>query len=460
VADGKQLYVDVSETNPPLIVWLNLPAVWLSQLSGLPLQWCWVGLVCLLYLYAIVVIAKLPKPCPWLKIAIVLAIGPGFGLQFSQREHLFFLLCLPYCLSLLPGNQPRSVPAALAAIGAMIKPFYLVVPAVFMLHRALREGRWLTGCFIRQNLVFAAVCLAYTLWLLLGDTTYLQHVVPQLSAHYTAYNLPATALIMQFVLIPLTCLIPWFFWLIAAQRSGQGVAGSLIWVLLFAGVWLAAVLQMKAWSNHMQPLLVVAMIISMVVLLSARHHQDRLSGKVALVWAVVFLLVGAGKSLSDLTAIAQREIPAGSAALLQQPDVAQARTVYGMGFNFAADFPVMLKLHQRYSAPYAHLWFLPGLLHGRVDAPDAAAQPLTPEQMSAPEKQYFDAMVDAFVTAPPDLVAIDNQPDYYHPLHGSFRFDYPDYYRQDPRFAAAFARYARVFSGAKADYYAPSHKEE
>jgi hypothetical protein len=102
VVDGARLYVDVVEINPPLIIWLEIPIVWLARSSGLaPVE----------VFRAVVLGGALASAtaCNWIAgrafpsmrssqafflVALALIALPVSW--FGQREHLLMILVLPY----------------------------------------------------------------------------------------------------------------------------------------------------------------------------------------------------------------------------------------------------------------------------------------------------------------------------------------------------------------------------
>jgi hypothetical protein len=143
---GARLYVDILEINPPLFIWLDLPLVWLSRVTGLG-SITWYRIATSLLLFASL------AGCWWalkrglggeeveeVKFRRVLWLAAAFALlllprlDWGEREHLSLALTLPYILLGIARARGRTVPrggAALAGIaagvGIALKPYFVLV---------------------------------------------------------------------------------------------------------------------------------------------------------------------------------------------------------------------------------------------------------------------------------------------------------------------------------------------
>src|SRR5215470_15728336 len=133
---GRQLYVDLIEVNPPMIVWiLALPAA-LSAALGIAAKFIAVPFFAACVLGSAGWCAKLLRgyrpvgaaPVPLFAIVgTVLLVLPGA--EFGQREHLLVAAALPYlCIFAcsLDGRNTRPIDeiiaGVLAGIGCALKP--------------------------------------------------------------------------------------------------------------------------------------------------------------------------------------------------------------------------------------------------------------------------------------------------------------------------------------------------
>ncbi|HEU5041745.1 MAG TPA: hypothetical protein VFT84_13025, partial [Gemmatimonadales bacterium] len=152
---GARLYVDLVEVNPPLIVWLNVPAVTLAALLG-----CSPVLVyrCLVLATAVAscalcarVLAEVKEPSDpdgrrVLLLLVAMAVAVLAGPDFGEREHLLLLLALPYVFLVAARLEARPVGGGLAwlvglaaGLGIALKPYFVLLPLT--LEAALLLGK-------------------------------------------------------------------------------------------------------------------------------------------------------------------------------------------------------------------------------------------------------------------------------------------------------------------------------
>jgi hypothetical protein len=156
--DGRDLYVDLVEVNPPLVIWLYaVPAAISHWLNVAPKLVATLFFAFILLISAWWTASLLKGRAPLFGrrapvfsiIAILLLILPG--VEFGQREHLLAASVLPYIAlfvrSLEGEKEPllaAAVAGAFAALGCAMKPSYglalVLVEAIGVLrgHRKLR----------------------------------------------------------------------------------------------------------------------------------------------------------------------------------------------------------------------------------------------------------------------------------------------------------------------------------
>lgn len=150
------VYVDdIYEVNAPLAVLIYCPAALLATWTGLGL---WTSfLIASFALIAAAVLAcgflfgRLFPADPGLRgalmllVAAVLFLLPGY--EFGQREHYAVILLLPFVVAAAVEDaagtlRPRSLLVGLAlagAVGALIKPFFVLFPALIFGSRMVQE---------------------------------------------------------------------------------------------------------------------------------------------------------------------------------------------------------------------------------------------------------------------------------------------------------------------------------
>ena len=185
--DGATLYRDVVDTNPPAIVWLTVPPVWLSGATGVAVPGVFIAYVGLIVTACARVCAALLKRA-WpdaseidhrlVLTAIVFCALPLAGKEYGQREHLALLLALPYVITAAVrlAGRPLTAPVAVA-LGAFAglalgtKPHLLAV-AVFVEAVLIVSRRSLASLRRPEAIAMAATVAAYPLAVLVWFPEY------------------------------------------------------------------------------------------------------------------------------------------------------------------------------------------------------------------------------------------------------------------------------------------------
>jgi len=204
---GQQLYVDLVEVNPPLIVWLYAIPAALSTWLGAAPKLVAIPFFTLLLLGSAAWSADLLQGRAALfksripvfaAIATVLMALPG--VEFGQREHLLIAAMLPYlCLYTreLDGEREPRLNGVLAGIvaglGCALKPSYLIAIVVIEGMALLRGHRVLRAAPIAA---FGAVGV-YGVGVLIFCPEFLEKAVPLALALYGGTDTPCLEIIWQ-----------------------------------------------------------------------------------------------------------------------------------------------------------------------------------------------------------------------------------------------------------------------
>lgn len=207
--EGKTLYVDFVDSNPPMILYLNLIPAAVARLLGtnaiLPFSMSVFGLVAVSTWGVRRLARRLPEARGGDADLLALAWIAGAFLvwqnhDFGQREHLFILLYFPFFLMRAVRWEGGDVPRALAivlgiaaAIGVSLKPHFAVVAVAPELY-------WLATRRSPRNLVAPEVlagmgtAVAYAAHFLLlpeaARTEFFGRLVPLHLAVYHVYQNP------------------------------------------------------------------------------------------------------------------------------------------------------------------------------------------------------------------------------------------------------------------------------
>lgn len=273
---GAALYADILEVNPPLWFWVGAAVEQLSQrLSLAPFH----GLLLFFAAAATVSMALnigLTKTSIE-RVAVVggtlsfLLIGSPYAL--GQREQFAFLCAAPYILLAARRAEQRrisialaAVIGALAAVGLLLKPYFLLVPLLLETWVLLRSRR----LRIRPELVTLAIAgIAYSATILWFSPAYLTTMLPLIRSAYDGYdNDLARVLLGPDVVAPI-------FLLTGIALATRGGASDPLKALLIGGAaFLAAGLwQFKGFAYHFLPALGCALLAMPLALPALRQAR-------------------------------------------------------------------------------------------------------------------------------------------------------------------------------------------
>ena len=452
VLAGDRLYVDVIETNPPLIVWLSIVPRFVAESLGVSdILTLRVSVLALiggsLLLTGRVLLSGLPDRPGARRLRLLLALFillllPGY--DFAQREHLMLALVLPYLVTASgratgrePGVKLAWVVGLAAGVGLALKPHF-VLPwlAVEAWLAAIGRGRrtWARPevlAVVGVGVAYAAAVMAITpdyLRLMAGFGPV--YAASGRSAWLDSLGQPATVVAALAVL-----------GMAATRRPGDPGRRSLGPILAAVLGFLAvSVLQGKGYSYHYYPPLALAVLLVGLIALGGSRSPARGAGLAEV------LMVATLASLVLLVAVAQFGDSAacrGRPGRLNTPLGRMIRVVNqeaggGPIFVFSpavpAGFPLVTYGRVGLSSRHPALWFLPAFHprgftghSGRIEA------------MGEVERFLFDSVVDELLAGEPTLLFVDETERSRAFEGGCFR--YLDYYALDPRFAGFLREY-------------------
>lgn len=262
ILQGKTLYRDVIDLNPPLWFWAAIPSVWLGQIFGVGTHVVAATLAHLGAAFAVWMFAKgvdglvsKNEQGPAI-LGFLIAILWVAVADVGQREQSALVASLLWLVLALrrDAHLPVSLPLALgiagfSAYGFALKHYFVLIPIVMEAVLALRLGKnWRP--FRPETLALAVVALAYAVAVLRLAPDFLTQIAPMAAISYDAFNAwtgkPAWfALLMivgpaQFILVPLVLAL-------RLRDTRPIILGLLGLSLLFL---LIIVVQMKGFFYH------------------------------------------------------------------------------------------------------------------------------------------------------------------------------------------------------------------
>jgi len=263
---GKYLH-DFFEINPPLSIYIYIPAVFISKiffLSPIHSARSYIfGLsICSLLLCYLQINTLFSKQEAKGALSLLITIAFVFIIlpmsEFGQRENLLVILTLPYFLSLTSRLKNQSVSTVnailigfMAGIGFAIKPFYLI--PLLLTESYYLFTRKKIRCLIRpETITIALVIITYLFTVFYFNPDYVLNVIPVATAfYYTSFASPITHVIHT----------PIFFYLCFAlglyaiqyKQLGNDFALASILLLAMSGFTIGYLLQRIPWYYHIYP---------------------------------------------------------------------------------------------------------------------------------------------------------------------------------------------------------------
>ncbi len=450
---------EINDPNPPLIMILYMPAVLLARLLQVEPYTAFSIHVGLLILASLWLMAGPLDRClraeggirtaALVGSAVVLAIVPGY--EFGQREHLLAVLFMPYVFwsaaRAIDGPARAGVAdflvLAAGATGAMVKPFFLVVPAAMLGLRLAGSERWRV---LRDPAVpfFAAAALLYAAFVV-GVYPHFLDLAALHGQVYFAWNRAwASVLDAMRDAVAMTALLSVLALLAPVGPAARHVLRTCLSAAV-AGL-LVALVQHKGWTYHVLPGLQFALC-GLAVAAAVLLPRLRMIGPAAATAAGLLVAVGAASALQLLRPY-QELVGFARARFAAQPlaatlrELAEGRSVLLVTSGSQMGFPSMARV--RLGASQTGQLMLPGA--ARLAMGDAAQQALAARLRPF----VIQALVDDLVRFRPDFVAVDRRrekqalPD---------DFDVLAYYADDATFQRQWSAYRLVRSVPGWDFY-------
>jgi hypothetical protein len=454
--DGGTPYVDVVDTNPPLIVLVTLPPVWIARVIHAAPETVFPIYVFLLGLgsaWASVLVVRRLWPAAPAAVHGVLGAGLFFLVlafpkgDYGQREHLTVIFTLPYvlmaALRAVDGRVSRGAAIAAgiaAAIGFAMKPHFAV--AWLAVEAVLAVLRRTPRTVLRPEAI--AVLATAAAYGLVVATVFPQYfdVAGRVWQVYGGLDSPVSRLIglreLQIAVVAAALVA-----LIRLPRDAQAPV-SILAAAAF-GFLAASLLQLKGWGYQMLPpqaYLALFFLVMMLCLAQATAFAELLRGGVRGIGVAVLLALmatgvkyvyegrrGAATSLvTPLAALVGEHAPGGPIATLAMRTLVHP------------SFPLVNQTRARWSLRHHSLWFLPAFYERELATPPPAPIPLhAPEAMPALERAFYEEIIGDLCRTPPRLllaeVAAPQSP------AGRRALDLVSYYRKDARFERLFRAY-------------------
>lgn len=452
---GADLYVEVVEVNPPLIIWISVLAELGARITGLWNLFVYRALTLGLVVLSIVLcrrqLQRFDAPADTavdlLTLLLTYAFIAGVGFEFGQREHLSLVLVFPFVLLVArlidapgPAGREDVLAGVLAGIGFAIKPHFLLALLPLQLYALVRRRRVLLG---PAHVALMAMLVVYGLAVLLLEPDYL--ALARLSADtYARMSQESPIALMKLppALFSAGAILVAFL----IPRSAPLREACRVLALGAAGFLCAVLVQAKGWTYHWIPAITLS---AALLTLSAWSGLVRLFPRlrspaattVALAAAAILLLVPALGKLDDAD-VHRQGMQHTAYRLPEMIDLverhANGKTIAALSTNMQAAFPLVGYTDVRWGLRFNSLWLLPGAYPEYTPGSRVQYHPL--DSMPPAERYMFDSVIADLVRTPPAILIVDRIPPGYRLLG----FDYLTYFGRDPRFAALLQSYHEI----------------
>lgn len=185
------------DTNPPLIILLNLPVIWIAKITSINIRYAFYSYILFLTLGSFALSYYLLKQIVKDNILYYLTVGGiAFALlilpnsSFGQREHLWVAFSLPYLFAatLRLSNKPINLALAVligifAGLGFVLKPYFLTT--LFLLEAFfIYKKRNLFGWMRSESFCVFGVIAIYIFGVYQFFPDYIHTIIPLLTKYY------------------------------------------------------------------------------------------------------------------------------------------------------------------------------------------------------------------------------------------------------------------------------------
>jgi hypothetical protein len=456
--DGGTLYRDVVEINPPLIVWLNLPAVLLARWTSLPADTAYRLTITALFVFSIWLcgrfVARAVADRVIVRTFLLLlwfALFPLAWIDFGQREHLLLGLVLPYVLlaGARAANRPtrlleRVIAGVMAGVAICLKPHFVVLWLSLEAWVRLRKasGRLTPGA---ESLATVGLVAAYGITVL-AATDYVGVLSVLGPAYATFMNASPTHALLVNPAAPLVLFALFAF--AALRRSPPLVVPWSLLATAIASAYAAGVLQHKGFRYHYYPAFAFAMVLVGWMALIARQRTSvsaRLYTRLTPLLTATIVLVVLGHAFVEALgwdSRRSREVKGLADLADEVGSRSRGRPVGVLSYSVDGAFPLINEINGSLALRLPSLWpfaasYWDSLLVG------GALRYRDVQDMPAAERYMWDVVRQDLTSNPPGVLLVLSAGRDVRG-NGLRRLNYLAYFARDPELRRLFDSYQLV----------------
>jgi hypothetical protein len=392
--NGKQLYRDLLEVNPPLWFWAAIPAAWLAQNTLILPYHALLGMNVAGVVSATFIVFHLAKKTLGPSAAATAAFGFLFALSLvsvgdlGQREQSLLMACGLW-ISLLCARQAGhkvTMPIAIlvglmSAYGFALKHYFVLLPLILEAWLFWHQKRaWRP---FRPETVTLAICaIAYALAVWKFTPDFLGRMLDLIQTTYFGFgswnNWNSLGRKARLLLQGLWILIPIAIMVLTKDRRPFCVALALA-ILACAVIVL---LQQKGWSYHFVATFGLAVMLSFIMVHQAVSNQEKgarmaltLVAALGVIWNLVVI-----PAMGNVKTRGQPVEPLLKSIVAKEPKDSRI-FILSVGPDYA--FHPLADAGRPYWSRYYSLWMLPGLLTPNKDPKLEAIRKVEKERVRA-----------------------------------------------------------------------------
>ena len=453
---GKKLYQDIIEINPPLIIWLQVPAYMFSEVFGFSIKTGMIILTGIACGYSIILSNRLAKKAhctrPLLMLTVlslILFILPSWN--FGQREHLFIALTLPYFFLIFNRSKKIEISPPLAivvgiigAIGFNIKPYFLLVPLALELYLIFAIG--LRNIFKRiEPYLVGLITVFYFVLILIFTPEYFSKtgVGYAFEIYSSTFNVSGTRLSQKlsisFILLGLACLI----WLCQPRSIHRNPSGLFL-VGAFATL-AVVVIQGKGWTSHQLPIMSFAVVAISFSIPAQSKGATKIN--ILLFAATIFISIVLWSFLNRFDNNDQISYYQNMNEIIEtQEDV---NSIFIMSSDLLYGFPLITETNLKWGSRFGALSLTAGVRKRREDLAQST------ELLDEIEHYVWTALAYDLKINKPDLVLVDTNES---KNFISKPYDFIKDYSKNSDFRAEWSNYELKGASNGMDIYRRQHK--
>lgn len=266
ILQGGHYAIDIFETNPPMILYLYSPVIFLAKIMSVHLTvavqiymfflMSVSAIICLALLKAIINDAK-DYYLSLFICGILFVLSIFSVVMFAQREHLLLIFMLPYLLCAALRLDHKSVNPWLAVVvglfagfGFAIKPYFLCVLCLVELLFII-ERRKLFAWVRIESLLIASVLISYIVSIFIFQPGYMTTVLPLVSKYYFFVIKQSWMHILSMPYVDFSLIVA-ILYPFYREYDRYNRLGTVIYVALL-GMIIAFVIPQNAWYYHVYP---------------------------------------------------------------------------------------------------------------------------------------------------------------------------------------------------------------